>query len=347
MKRSIIGFLCNPIKTGADCSHVFIPYKSIGDLWQLLSDKAKQKRKRFKVKKMEDGAYLKFMVDAGFPFSIDKDIDDMLNFLIKLKDEVPKEVLDWADYGELVSYPKYFVPNQEEEEGFFFLPLRAYFEDIKDAISIRIDEKAVPNLVLDVATFDSKATEKFKCFLSMIPCLHDKMVYRELGWRHSKRFILDLYPSVAAMWIDELAQKDIQREIIDFLEGALDYLDRREWQMSIILSAIAVEILLADIFEELFREESPAAPIGRLIEDIDKKHNFPADIKKALEALNEMRIMAVHRGITSFKEKDAITALMNTIKFVLWYRYENKSFCNIVSKEASKEIERKKKTNSK
>jgi hypothetical protein len=137
------------------------------------------------------------------------------------------------------------------------------------------------------------------------------------------------------LWVDELAVRSISRDITEFLGGALDYLDKREWQMSIILSAISVEVLLADIYEEIMHKEAPPAPIGFLIDEIDKKRKFPPEAMRPLKVVNRMRKAAVHRGITSFTKKDAILGLMNATRFVLWCSFQGKGFCNIQAVEST------------
>lgn len=329
MKDSVVSFLYDPFKTGAYCSRLFIPYDAVMEFWEFLSEKAKQRHKKFKVKKLEsDLEYFRFIRETGGEEFPEKVLDDMLNFLIKLDDLCPKEVVKWSDYGNLVIYPEYFVPS-EREEGYFFFPPQAYFADIKDAISIRIDNKAIPDIVAEVASLTPKSMSIFKSFISAIPCIKSNTIYTDEGKRHSRRFVFDLYPSVAALWVDELAHKSMSRDIIEFLGGALDYLDKREWQMSIILSAISVEVLLADVYEEILRKGAPPAPIGFLIDEINKKRKFPPEAMRPLKIVNRMRKAAVHRGITSFTKKDAILGLMNATRFALWYSFESKNFCNV------------------
>lgn len=342
MKDSVTAFLCDPFKTGAYCSRVYIPYAAVIELWKFLSEKGKERHKKLKVAKPEEDLdYFRFMRDEieEYPERI---LDDMLNFLTKLDDICPEEVVKWSNYGNLVIYPDYFAPSEEKEEGYFFFPPQAYFVDIEDAISIRIDKKANPNIVAEVSSLTPKSLFIFRSFLSSIPCIKTRFTYVDEGKRHSRRFVFDLYPSVAALWVDELAAKNVSRDITDFLGGAIDYLDKREWQMSIILSAISVEVLLADIYEEILHKEAPPAPIGFLIKEIDKKRKFPPEAMRPLKVVNRMRKAAVHRGITSFTKKDAILGLMDATKFVLWCSFQGKSFCNIETIEQSENTNKSK-----
>jgi hypothetical protein len=325
----MIGFLCNPFKVGAYCARVIIPYEGILEFWDFLFCKAKERHKRFSVEKPEfNRDYYEFMRSAGVPEFVDKILDDMLNFLLGLKDVCPEEIKKWSDYGNVVVVPEYYQAKMGGEEGFFFFAPQTYFEDIQDALSIRVDYKAIPDFVAEVTSLTPKALSVFKSFVMAIPCA-GKVTYRDEGKRHSKRFVFDLYPAVAALWIDCFAHKYISRDLIEFLSEAIDYIDKREWRMSILLSAFSVETLLSDIYEEILHKEAPEAPIGFLIQKIDETRKFPPEAMKLLKTLNRIRKSAVHRGLMSFTQKEAILALMSALQFILWYSFEGRTFCNM------------------
>lgn len=331
MKNTIVGFLCNPFKVGAYCARVIIPYEGILELWNFLSCKAKEKRKRFYIAKPEfDREYYEYMRSAGVPEYIDKILDDMLNFFVNLEDVCPEEIKKWSDYGNVVVIPDYYMTETGKEEGFFFFAPQIYFADIQDALSIRIDYKAIPDFVAEVVSLTPQVLSVFKSFVMAIPCA-GKIIYRDEGKRHSKRFVFDLYPAVAALWIDHFAHKDVSRDLIEFLDEAIEYIDKREWRMSIILSAFSVETLLSDIYEEILHKEAPQAPIGFLIQKIDEARKFPPEAKRPLETLNRIRKVAVHRGAVSFTQKEAILALMSAVQFILWYSFNGKDFCNVIA----------------
>jgi hypothetical protein len=69
--------------------------------------------------------------------------------------------------------------------------------------------------------------------------------------------VYNLYPAVAGLWIYEFAHADMDREILDLLGASLEYMDKKEWRMSVILSAFAIEAILVDIYEELLQKEAP------------------------------------------------------------------------------------------
>ncbi len=330
MNNSVISFLYDPIQVGAYCSRLIVPHKTIVELWDFLSSEAKKRHRRFKIEKpTSDREYFKFMREAGVPLFLDKDLDDMLNLLVKFKDICPKEVSKWADYGNVVMYAEYFILYEEKEEGFFFFPPQIYFSDIQDAMSISIDDKAEPDFVAEIASLTPKALSEFRSFITAIPCFESKVIYKEEGKRHSQRFVYNLYPAVAALWVDELAHKNMSRDIIDSLSGALDYIDKREWRMAIISSAISVETILADVYEEIVHGEAPSAPIGFLIQEINNKRKFPPEAMEPLKAMNKLRKAAVHRGTVSLTKREAILGLISAMKFALWCSFSSKNFCNI------------------
>jgi len=329
MNKVIFNFLRDPLRTGVYCSRVVIPHDAILGLWEFLSKKAKEKHRRFRVEKLEeDREYFEFLRHVGTPEFLDKAMDDMLNFLVSLEGICPKEISKWAEYGNSIIAPEYFAPS-EEEEGFFFFAPQTYFADIQDAISIRIDNKAFPDFILNVATLTPKALSEFRAFVDKIPFSGSKVDFIDEGKRHSKRFVLDLYPAVAGLWIYEFAQRDVSREIIDLLGASIEYMDKREWQMSIILSAFSVETLLVDIYEEILQQEAPPAPIGFLVKEINDAKKFPPEAMKTLKVVNAMRKTAVHRGMTSFTQKEATRALMGAVQFSLWYCFNGRDFCGI------------------
>jgi hypothetical protein len=323
-------FLCDPLKTGANSLRIVIPFQAIAELWEFLAEKAKENHRRLKVKKPTyDNEYFEFAQELGLSGSIEKDLDDMLSFLIGLKDITAEPIKKWGESGVSVIAPEYFTPSTEGDEGYFFFAPQTYFAEIQDAISIRMDFKAFPDLIINASSLTPQALSEFKAFVRAIPFPKSKPVFLNECKHFSNRFVLDLYPAVAGMWVDEIAHKYVSRDIIDLLNGAVEYMDKREWQMSIILSAFSVETMLVDIYEELLHKDAPPAPIGYLVQEIEKTKKFPSTAIKKLKIVNRMRITAVHRGMTTFNMRDSIVALMGAIQFIFWCCFEGVDFCNL------------------
>jgi hypothetical protein len=335
MQKGVLNFLQNPLETGAYCARLFIPQDTILGLWEFLAEKSKQNHKRFRIAKPDfNREYVEFSREFGAQDSLDKTLDDMLTFLVEhLKEFSPEAVNKWSNYGNSIIAPEYFRPSNTEEGGYFFFAPQTYFADVQDAISIIVDGKAFPDFVAEVVSLTPKAITEFKAFIQSIPFRDSNVRLINEGKRHSKRLLYNLYPAVAGLWAYEFAYADMNREILDLVGAALEYMDKREWQMSVILSAFAVEGILVDIYEELLRKEAPPAPIGFLVQEINKKKNFPPDALRPLKIVNRTRKAAVHRGIKSITQRDSIVALIGTVQFCLWFCFNGKEFCGIASEK--------------
>ena len=93
---------------------------------------------------------------------------------------------------------------------------------------------------------------------------------------------------------------------------------KKEWSISIILSAIAVESLLAEIYEEYFHEVAPSDPLGALRDKIERKKKFPVKTYNDIKLVNESRISAVHRSSMKVGEIEARNALIGATRFTQW-----------------------------
>lgn len=265
-EEMIIEFLRKPMETGAYHAHITITRQQIKSLWEYLKSYSKKKRKRFRIEDPFIGIEDLFYLD--FSFNLSESMDHMLNFLYRCGDICPEQVFRWAEYGTVVMQPEY---DLEEEEEYYFFPPKIYFMDISDAMSIEINAKAYPDFVMDVVTLTPKALFIFKSFLSSIPTFGNEIKMTEECKRHSASYVYQLYPAVAALWVDCFSHYQLSEDIIDLLKASLDYFYQREWRTSIVLSAISVEAVLAEIYEEAFHHEAPPIPLGELKTKIIQK----------------------------------------------------------------------------
>jgi hypothetical protein len=328
----VVRFLCDPIASGAYCARLTVPYATLMELYTYCSNLSKEKRRRLKIEKPEnDREFFKFMSSSGYPDFIDKTLDTLLNFLVKFDDKCPKEVKDWSEYGNTVVFPLYYSENEPElnkDDYNFFFGQQCYFEDITDALSIQIDDKAGPDFVAEIGSLTPKVLAKFRDFVSSIPCFKGKIIFKNEGQQHTQGSVYNLYPAVLGLWVDTFAHRNVKRDTIEYLSQALTYIDKKEWRMVIILSALSAEGLLADIYEDLFREESPEEPLGALIDDINKKRKLPPDVYKNLNTLNNVRNGALHhKGLTTLTRKEALLSLSSATKFSLWWSFNSVDLC--------------------
>lgn len=119
-------------------------------------------------------------------------------------------------------------------------------------------------------------------------------------------------------WLEDEASISIPSDLKSFLIGAIDYLSSQEYRTSIVLSAITVESILADLYEEKYKSLAPDIPLGDLLGHVKNKISFPPDILSAIETTNRARIAAVHRSRLPVSEREAINALFGATAFAQW-----------------------------
>lgn len=193
-------------------------------------------------------------------------------------------------------------------------------DDINDVIVIESERTKDENvLLLGIATIKKGGLSTFNDFMRCIP--HIGETVKELRRRktHSSRYAFRPYPLAVRLWLEHEKSITVPSDLRDFLRGSIRYHSEREWRTSIVLSAIAVESILADLYEEEFKEYAPNVPLGELYHKVKDKVNFPSDIKGAIEMANEARISAVHRSRFPVSDREATNALYGSTTFIMWY----------------------------
>jgi hypothetical protein len=182
-------------------------------------------------------------------------------------------------------------------------------------------------LILEVTSVQEQSLERFLRFLSTLPEIG--AVLRVISKRplYSSRVVLEPYMPALSAWIQgSTAAERLPRYLIDYVEAAIRYYNQEEWRTSIVLSAIALETLLAEIYEHESRRQAPDVPLGALKDEITdlfmKAHKgpaFPAEVLEWIDKTNNARIAAVHRGSRQLSGKETLEALRGLLKVVLWY----------------------------
>lgn len=192
------------------------------------------------------------------------------------------------------------------------------FEDIGDAVFIETEWMTGKDLLLEVISITEKGISRFRNFVKCIPFLGE--TYKEIKSRKafSSRYTFRPYPLAVQLWLDGEKATTLTEDIRDFLQGAVRYHREKEWRTSIVLSAIAVEVILADLYEEQFKEYAPNKPLGDLYYKLKDKIAFPENIQKAIEIANDARISAVHRSRFPVSDREATNALFGAINFAIW-----------------------------
>jgi len=191
--------------------------------------------------------------------------------------------------------------------------------EVKDVVSVekeRINEK---QWLFDVVTIKKNGLSVFKKSLKSIPTIKEQMKILKERQHFSQRYVFRPYPLAVQLWLKDEASVTVPQDLKRFLEGAIQYFFSSEWRMSIVLSAIAVESILADLYEEKNKKSAPDTPLGDLFRQVKEKIDFPSEIIRAIQITNDARISAVHRSRFPVSDREAINALFGAVNFALWY----------------------------
>ncbi|TET18771.1 hypothetical protein E3J74_09195 [Candidatus Bathyarchaeota archaeon] len=186
-----------------------------------------------------------------------------------------------------------------------------------DAISVKPSFHS-PNLIIDVFSVKQSGSQTFRKLIDSIPIIGEKAEIIERGKKHSSRYCYEPYPAAAMLWTSTIAYGTIPEDLLNFFDGSIRYWEKQEWRISIILSAIAVESILAEIYEEQFHKIAPPDPLGALRDKIEKKQKFPPKTRNDINLVNQSRIASVHRSSMQVGEREARNALMGAIRFTHW-----------------------------
>ncbi len=314
--KKVLRFLRRPVEVGVHYQRAIIGGQQIHDFWKYLKNYAKKKRGCFEIEEPLLDMDIDVIGDIG-KWWLTQSMEEMLNFLLKL-DICPEGVKEWADYGTVVLPPEY---AEELDTEYYFLAQKAYIADAIDALSIEIEPRAYPNLVIDIIGFSPLVLEKFRSFILSVPVIGEKVIFMKEKKKHAMEYVSLVYPSVAALWIDNMARLMVRGDVVDLLEATIDYFYTRDWRTAIILSSISLEKVLAEFYEEIFKRPCPPRPIGDIKHEIIKVvKDLPEEIKDAIDMTNNMRIAAVHRSHLPLGVKEATNALQGAIKFILWFQ---------------------------
>jgi hypothetical protein len=237
---------------------------------------------------------------------------DIIKFLTG-KDESPEDIIE---LGELrVAYMNPFTGEMfSSQVGSQIL------QHMNDVIFIEVEKSEdSEDLSFQITTITEKGTSGFHRFMKSIPHLGKTVKVIRKRKTHSSRYTFRPYPLAVNLWLDDENSLPVPEDLRDFLNASIKYHSDEEWRTSIVLSAIAVESVLADLYEEEFKEYAPNVPLGELYHQVKTKINFPSDIAGAIEMVNKARISAVHRSRFPVSDREAINALIGSTTFIMWY----------------------------
>ena len=215
-------------------------------------------------------------------------------------------------YSRENEFSQYFIPWS----GGLLTPNLALIST-KDAINIRA-LYAEPNIVLNVISMKESGCKIFETLIRSIPIVGQDAKVSKISQKHSSRYCFEPLASAVILWINTDAHDIVPFDIQDFLKNSITYYEKNEWRIAIILAAIGVESILAEIYEELFHETAPSDPIGAIKVKIHKKQKFPNNVLEDIDVVNQSRISAVHRSSTPVGPKETRNAIVGATKFTHW-----------------------------
>lgn len=185
-------------------------------------------------------------------------------------------------------------------------------------------------IIVDIVGLGKDGVNMYHHLLEQLPIIDKEMkiVFKNKK-THSARYVFEPILSISLIWLgEENTIAIVPKFFRDYIRTAVIYLSRNEWRTSIVLSAITVETLLAELFEEEFHEQAPNVPLGNLLNAINEKlkntsrKNLLGNIKDDIEVANAARIAAVHRGVQQVTQKEALDALKGAVKTLCWFFFE-------------------------
>jgi hypothetical protein len=321
-------YLSNPLQSGVYHAHFTLDFS---DLEQLIRETAKKSRDKTEAEELtkiaNDIKEGYFSLSGELPASFSRVVSTLA-----LTKDCPKEIIEY-----LVGHDE----RQDISDRLRMLRRRSFlhrltrrrlellknriFDDINDVISVEMEETENGNLMsFEVTSLKETGSTRFCSFLKSIPYIGS--TFKEVRSRktHSSRYVFRPYPLAVRLWLESSSAVAVSKDLRDFLTGSIKYHSDEEWRTAIVLSAIAVESVLADLYEEHFKEYAPNVPLGNLYEKVKDKIKFPPHISHAIEIVNEARIAAVHRSRFPVSDREATNALYGATTFLMWYSMEFK-----------------------
>ena len=185
--------------------------------------------------------------------------------------------------------------------------------EIKDVIFVEKNEVNNNRWFFEVSSIGESGISVFKKDLGEIPPLAKSMKVIKEGGQFSSRYVFRPYVLALKLWLTDEVSVSIASDLKSFLSGATNYIFSNEWRTSIVLSAIAVESILADLYEENYKSPAPDVPLGELFGQVKKMVKFPDNVLSAIDTTNQARIAAVHRSRLPVSQRDAINALFGAV----------------------------------
>ena len=193
--------------------------------------------------------------------------------------------------------------------------------DIGNAVSLNFDiRKEV--LRLNLYSLNEQGIDAYKEFLESIPIIGKNIKISKVIQKFSSRYCYKIYPSALIVWLCEVTDNPIPNDILQYFLGAVRYYAQRELRISIVLSAIAVETIMAELYEEITHQPAPPDTLGSLFAQVKKIIQIPDEIKSDVDEVNNNRILSVHRSAAHLGDREARSSLVGATRFTYWVYFE-------------------------
>lgn len=318
-------YLLNPHKVGVYCCNFDV---QVNDVIKLLEEVVKFDRKE----KREPDTYntLKFRdhTDTRCPWLVE-DFKDALDHLdIYRPEELPlgpwkvkkpfNEVLTQKE----IRYEHILQGSYRNMIMRYPSPSR-FIENDQAALdnenAIKLGFSVSKNVLrLNLCSIKEQGINKHKEFLESIPIIGKNIKKSKTIQRFSSRYCYKAYPSAVIVWACEVTDNPVPSDILQYFLGAVRYYEQNEWRISIVLSAIAVETLLAELYEETRHQPAPPDTLGSLFSQVSNAITFPDEIRADVEEVNNNRVLSVHRSSTHLGDREARASLVGATRFTHW-----------------------------
>jgi len=331
--ETIVRYLKNPLAVGVYSSKFRIDFSG---LVRLLEEWTQKKFVPYKIR--EIAMKIEKEKEKEKQHWREKDLFDMISEIV---DKLPRENFE-GKHGDLLKVRVPGLEPQGSETMGDFLRRRfnifgaCTFPYINDVLYLERKskwerdqrrDKATANVwFLDVITIKKNGTELFKEMIKIIPYVGESLEVLEERRTFSSQLVFRPYPLAVRLWLEDEESIFVPDDLQELLLGAIRHHLLGEWRMSIVLSAITVESLLANLYEENFQRNAPNISIGELCREISEKILFPDEIRQSIEMANDARIIAVHRSDYSLKVRDSTNALFGATNCILW-RFSKSRMC--------------------
>ncbi|MCP8304083.1 MAG: hypothetical protein H3Z50_01220 [archaeon] len=260
-------------------------------------------------------------------------MDEVVKVLF-LSEKCPNEILKYLDIDRRFTVNRsalmgdlkllntvwnFVIDHMKAENGGKMLDSRI-FPNIPDVVFIASMSGESNELFINITTIKEQGMSIFTNFIKCIPYIGESVNQLRHRQTFSSRYTFRPYPLAVRLWLEHSEKATaVPKDLRDFLKGAVKYHSSKEWRTSIVLSAITVESILADLYEEQFKEYAPDVPLGELYYKVKEKIDFPSDISGAIETVNKSRISAVHRSRFPVSDREAVNALYGATTLTMWY----------------------------